>query len=80
MAGQGQAVRRATTTCDNSVMQKSISEHTDVTLRWTRIEQRKPHIVPLLSARNITLRLHWAQIYQKWKAEDWKCVGWAEES
>ncbi len=39
---------------------------------------RRPHRVPLLSAKNMTQRLLFAQTHQNWTTEDWKkrCLVW----
>ena len=50
------------TTLYNCVERKSISERT--TLRLMGYNSRRPHRVPLLSARNRKLRLQWAQAHQ----------------
>ncbi len=41
---------------------------------------RRPHRVPLLSAKNRKRRLQFAQAHQNWTIEDWKNVAWSDES
>ncbi len=43
---------------------------------------RRPHRVPLLSAKNRTRRIQFTQAHQNWHQtiEDWKNVAWSEES
>ncbi len=41
---------------------------------------RRPHRVPLLSAKNRKRRLQFAQAHQNWIIEDWKNVAWSDES
>ncbi len=41
---------------------------------------RRPHRVPLLSAKNRKRRLQFTQAHQNWTIEDWKNVAWSEES
>ncbi len=41
---------------------------------------RRPHRVPLLSAKNRKWRLQFAQDHQNWTIEDWKNVVWSDES
>ncbi len=41
---------------------------------------RRPHRVPLLSAKNRERRLQLAQAHQNWTIEDWKNVAWSDES
>ena len=55
------------TTCYNRGMQKNISEHTTRwTWRWMGYSSRRPHRMPVLSAKNRKLRLQFAQAHQKW--------------
>ncbi|KAL1255673.1 hypothetical protein QQF64_013734, partial [Cirrhinus molitorella] len=79
MARLVRADRKATvtqiTTRYNRGMQKSISERTTrQTLRRMGYSSRRPHMVPLLSAKNRKLRLQFAQAHQNWTTEDWKNV------
>jgi len=65
----------------NRAMQKSISEHTTrPTLRRMGYSSRRPHRVPLLSAKNRKLRLQFTQAHQNWTIEDWRNVAWSDES
>ncbi|KAG8566174.1 hypothetical protein GDO81_013129 [Engystomops pustulosus] len=41
---------------------------------------RRPHRVPLLSAKNRKLRLQFSQAHRNWTVEDWKNVAWSDES
>ncbi len=69
------------TTRYNQDMQNSISEHTTRrTLKQMGYSSRRPHRVPLLSAKNRKQSLQFAQAYQNWTKEDWKNVGWSDES
>ncbi len=69
------------TTRYNQGMQNTISERTT---RWTLKQMgsssRRPHRVPLLSAKNRKLRLQFAQAHQNWIIEDWKNVAWSDGS
>ncbi len=50
---------------------------------WTKMlgcSSRRPHRVPLLSAKNRKLRLQFAQDHQNWTIEDWKNMAWSDES
>ena len=56
-------------------------------VRQMGYNSRRPHRVPLLSAKNRKLRffwqpsgLQWAQAHQNWTVEDWKNVAWSNES
>ncbi len=40
---------------------------------------RRPHRVPLLSAKNRKRRLQFRQAHQNWTIEDWKNVAWFDE-
>ncbi len=68
------------TTRYNQDTQKTISE---CTTRWTLKQMgyssRRPHRVPLLSAKNRKRRLQFAQTHQSWTTEDWKNVAWSFE-
>ncbi len=62
-------------------MQNTISEHTTRrTLKQMNYSSRRPHFVPLLSAKNSKRRLQFAQTHQNWTTEDWKNVAWSDES
>ncbi len=41
---------------------------------------RRPHRVPLLSAKNRKQRIQFTQNHQNWTIEDWKNVAWSDES
>ncbi len=41
---------------------------------------RRPHRVPLLSAKNRKRRIQFTQAQQNWTIEDWKNVAWSDES
>ncbi len=65
----------------NQGMQNTISEHTTHrTLKQMRYSSRRPHRVPLLSAKNRKRRLQFTQTHQNWTIEDWKNVAWSDES
>ncbi len=65
------------TTRYNQGMQNTISEHTTrQTLKQMGYSSRRPHRVPLLSAKNRKQRLQFTQDYQNWTIEDWKHVAW----
>ncbi len=69
------------TTRYNQGMQNNISERTTRrTLKQMGYSSRRPHRVPLLSAKNRTRRLQFAQAHQNWTIEDWKNVAWSDES
>ncbi len=69
------------TTCYNQGMQNIISEHTTrQTLKQMVYSSRRPHRVPLLSAKNRKRRLQFSQAHQNWTIEDWKNVAWSDES
>ncbi len=69
------------TTRYNQVMQNTISEHTTRrTLKQMGSSSRRPHRVPLLSSKNMTRRLLFAQTHQNLTIEDWKNVAWSDES
>ncbi len=69
------------TTHYNQGMQNTISERTK---RWTLKQMgyssRRPHRVPLRSAKNRKRRLQFAQAHQNWTIEDWKKVACSDES
>ncbi len=65
----------------NQGMQNTISERTTRrTLKQMGYSSRRPHQVPLLSAKNRKRRLQFAQAHQNWTIEDWKNVAWSDES
>ncbi len=69
------------TTRYNQGMQNSISERTTRrTLKQMGYSSRRPHRVPLLSAKNRKQRLQFAQAHQNWTIEDWKNIAWSDES
>ncbi len=69
------------TTRYNQDMQNTISEHTKSrTLKQMGYSSRRPHRVPLLSAKNRKRRLQSAQAHQNWTIEDWKNVACSDES
>ncbi len=62
------------TTRYNQGMQHTISERTTRrTMKQMSYSSRRPHRVPLLSAKNRKRR-------QNWTREDWKNVAWSDES
>jgi len=69
------------TTRYNQGMQNTISEPTTHrTLKQMAYSSRRPHWVPLLSAKNRKQRLKFAKAHQNWTIEDWKNVTWSDES
>ncbi len=69
------------TTRYNQGMQNTISECTTCrTMKQMGYSSRRPHRVPLLSAKNRKRRLQFAQAHQNWTIEDWKNVAWSDES
>ncbi len=65
------------TTRYNQGMQNTISEcTTHRTLKQMGYSSRRPHRVPLLSAKNRKWRLQFAQAHQNWSIED----SWSDES
>ncbi len=69
------------TTRYNQGMQNTSSERTTRrTLKQMGYSSRRPHRVPLLSAKNRKRRLQFAQAHQNWTIEDWKYVAWSDES
>ncbi len=77
--------RKATVTqitpCYNQGMQNTISECTiHRTLKQMGYSSRRPHRVPLLSAKNRKRRVQFTQAHQNWTIEDWKNVAWSDES
>ncbi len=64
------------TTRYNQGMQNNISEHTTCrTLKQMGYSSRRPHRVPLLSAKNRKRTLQFTQAHQNWTIEDWKNIG-----
>ncbi len=69
------------TTHYNQGMQNTISECTTrQTLKQIGNSSRRPHRVPLLSAKNRKWRLQFAQAHQNWTIEDWINVALSDES
>ncbi len=69
------------TTRYNQGMQNTISEDTTRrTLKQMGYSSRRPHRVPLLSAKNRKRRIQFTQTHQNWTLEDWKNVAWSDES
>ena len=69
------------TTRYNQGLQNTISQRaTRRTVKQMGYSSRRPHRVPLLSAKNRKLRLQFAQAHQNWTIEDWKNVAWSDES
>ncbi len=69
------------TTHYNQGMQNTISECTTRrTLKQMGYSSRRPHRVPLLSAKNRKRRFQFAQAHQNWTIDDWKNVAWSDES
>ncbi len=65
----------------NQDMQNTISEHTTHrTLKQMSYSSRRPHRVPLLTAKNRKRRLQFAQAHQNWTTQYWKNVAWSDES
>jgi len=63
------------TTRYNQGMQNTISEHTTRrTLKQMGSSSRRPHRVPLLSAKNRKRRIQFTQTHQNWTIEDWKTL------
>ncbi len=50
------------------------------TLKQMSYSSRRPHRVPVLSAKNRKRRLQFTQTHQNWTIEDWKNVAWSDES
>ncbi len=62
-------------------MTNTISERTTrQTLKQMGYSSRRPHRVPLLSAKNRKQRLQFTRAHQNWTIEDWKNVAWSDES
>ncbi len=69
------------TTRYNQDMQNTISERTTHrTLKLMGYSSRRPHRVPLLSAKNRKRRIQFTQAHQNWTIDDWKNVAWSDES
>ncbi len=69
------------TTRYNQGMQNTISERTTRrTLKQMSYSSRRPHRVPLLSAKNRKQRLQFTQDHQNWTIADWKNVAWVSIS
>ncbi len=69
------------TTRYNQGMQNTISERTTrQTLKQMGYSSRRPHRVPLLSAKNRKRSLQFTQAHQNWTIEHWKNVAWSDES
>ncbi len=69
------------TTRYNQGMQNTISERTTRrTLKQMGYSSRRPHRVPLLSAKNRKRRIQFTQTHQNWTIEDCKNVAWSDES
>ncbi len=69
------------TTHYNQGMQNTISERTTRrTLKQMGYSSRRPHRVPLLSAKNKKWRLQFTQAHQNWTIEEWKYITWSDES
>ncbi len=69
------------TTLFHQGMQNTISERTTRrTLKQMGYSSRRPHRVPLLSAKNRKWRLQFTQAHQNWTIEDWKNVAWSDKS
>ncbi len=69
------------TTRYNQGMQNTISECTTRrTLKQMGYSSRRPHLVPLLPAKNRKWRLQFTQAHHNWTREDWKNVAWSDES
>ncbi len=59
----------------NQGMQNTISERTTHrSLKQMGYSSRRPHQVPLLSAKNRKPRLQFTQLHQNWTIEDWKTL------
>ncbi len=77
----GKATVTQITTRYNQGIQNTISERTTRrTLKQMDSSSRRPHRVPLLSAKNRKRRIQFTQDHQNWTIEDWKNVAWSDES
>ncbi len=68
------------TTRYNQGIQNTISERTTRRTLKQMVNSRRPHQVPLLSAKNRKRRLQFAQAHQNWTIEDWKNMAWSDAS
>ncbi len=69
------------TTRYNQGMQNNISERTTSrTLKQMGSSSRRPHLVPLLSAKNRKWRQQFTQAHHNWTIEDWLNFAWSDES
>ncbi len=69
------------TTRYNQDMQNTISEHTTHrTLKQMDYSSRRPHRVPLLTAKNRKQRIQFTQDHQNLTIEDCKNIVWSDES
>ncbi len=69
------------TTRYNQRMQNTISERTTRrTLKQMGYSSRRPHRVPLLSAKNRKARQQFAQAHHNWTIEDWTNFACSDES
>ncbi len=64
----------------NQAMQNTISERTTHRILKQMGYSRRPHQVPLRSAKNRKRRQQFAQAHPNWTIEDWKNVAWSDES
>jgi hypothetical protein len=65
----------------NSGVQNGISERTTRwCLPWMGYCSRRPHRVPLPSAKNKKKRLQWTRNHQHWTIEEGKNIAWSKES
>ncbi len=77
--------RKATVTQINHSLQPKVCRIPSLNANTSNPEadgysSRRPHRVPLLSAKNRKRRLQFAQAHQNWTIEDWKNVAWSDES
>ncbi len=74
-------VTQITTRYNQGMQNTIISERTTHrTLKQMGYSSRRPHQVPLLSAKNRKRRLQFTQAHQNWTIDDWKNVAWSDES
>ncbi len=65
----------------NQGKKNTISERTTRrTLKQMGYSSRRPHRVPIMSAKNRKRRLQFIQAHQDWTKEYWKNVSWSDES